>query len=279
MFRSICRLTFLVAAVAATAPLAAIEAPLDQAARTLTNDEWCVETLDRQHDHRESVCEVREFTLPAGSVGVETSNGGIRVTGSDRSDILVRAIVVARARTDADAREIMKQVRITTDQGRVEATGPRSNSWSNRSDWWVGFRLETPSTTDIRLRSSNGGLSVTGVKGRMSLRTSNGSISLTDIAGDVEADTSNGSVVATLEGTSWDGPGLEVTTSNGSVRLELPENYSAQLTARSSNGSLNVDFPVTVRGRIGREIETTLGSGGAPIKVRTSNGSVRVLRR
>src|SRR5690606_9752816 len=93
MFRSICRLTFLVAAVAATAPLAATEAPLDQAARTLTNDEWCVDTLDRQHDHRESVCEVREFTLPAGSVGVETSNGGIRVTGSDRSDILVRAIV------------------------------------------------------------------------------------------------------------------------------------------------------------------------------------------
>lgn len=279
MFRSMARLTFLVAALAATAPLGA-EAPIDQTQRTLTNDEWCADALQRQDDDdRETVCEVREFNLPRGSVGVETSNGGIRVTGGDRNDILVRALVMAQGRTEEDARDVLKQVRITTDGGRVDTDGPRSSGWRDRSGWWVSFRIETPSTTDVRLRSSNGSLNVTGVKGTMNLRTSNGSIRLTDVAGDVEADTSNGSVVATLSGSSWDGAGLDVTTSNGSVRLELPESYNAQLTAGTSNGSLNLDFPVTVRGRIGREIETTLGSGGAPIKVRTSNGSVRIRRR
>jgi hypothetical protein len=43
-----------------------------------------------------------------------------------------------------------------------------------------------------------------------------------------------------------------------------------------------VDFPITVQGNIGgrrREFETTLGSGGPTLEVRTSNGSVRVGRR
>lgn len=240
-------------------------------------DPWCAEARRGNYDDgdRETACEVREFTLPRGEVSAETGNGSIRVTGEDRNDVLVRALVVANARTQERANEILKQVTINT-SGILRADGPRG---LDRAGWWVSFRVQAPKSSDLTLRASNGSLGVTDVKGRMRLRTSNGSIRLMDVGGDVDAETSNGSVNATLSGPSWDGPGLNVTTSNGSVRVTIPENYNARLVAGTSNGGISVDFPITVRGRIGREVDTNIGSGGAPIRVRTSNGSVRVQRR
>jgi len=44
------------------------------------------------------------------------------------------------------------------------------------------------------------------------------------------------------------------------------------------NGSVNVDFPVTVQGRITRQLSFNLGSGGATVKAMTTNGGVRVQR-
>ena len=38
---------------------------------------------------------------------------------------------------------------------------------------------------------------------------------------------------------------------------------------RTGNGSLNIDRPITVTGRIGREIDTDLGKGGPTLRLRT----------
>ena len=59
------------------------------------------------------------------------------------------------------------------------------------------------------------------------------------------------------------------------MRLRLPEQYSARIDAGTVNGGINVDFPVTVQGRIDRELNTTIGAGGPLIRVRTHNGGVR----
>jgi len=40
-----------------------------------------------------------------------------------------------------------------------------------------------------------------------------------------------------------------------------------------------VDFPVEVRGRLGRRLTTTLGDGGPTVRVVTTNGGVKVSRR
>src|SRR5687767_434824 len=52
-----------------------------QARDSQTNDEWCRDAeRNNDSDNRETFCEVREFTLSAGSITAETSNGGVRVT-------------------------------------------------------------------------------------------------------------------------------------------------------------------------------------------------------
>jgi hypothetical protein len=61
------------------------------------------------------------------------------------------------------------------------------------------------------------------------------------------------------------------------VNLSMPRNYSARLETGTVNGSMNIDFPITLQGSIGRRITTQLGSGGPPIRALTTNGGVRIV--
>jgi hypothetical protein len=60
--------------------------------------------------------------------------------------------------------------------------------------------------------------------------------------------------------------------------MSIPENYSAHLETGTVNGGISVDFPVTVQGRINKELAVNLGSGGATVKATTTNGGVRIRR-
>jgi hypothetical protein len=241
------------------------------------SQDWCRDT-GRNNDRDEQFCEVRELR-DSGSSRLEildTANGSISVTGSSRRDVSVQARVVASAPTESEARALAKEVSVTLEGGRVRASGPRNE---RRRQWWISYRADVPASFDLSLETSNGSIGVTGVRGRIDAETSNGSLRLTDLGGSVRARSSNGSVHVSLGGNSWDGEGLTVSTSNGSARLDVPDRYNARLTAGTNNGSLNLDIPVTVQGRISDRLDTTLGSGGAPIDVRTSNGSLRIGRR
>jgi len=236
-------------------------------------DDWCRDGRDGG-SRAEQYCEVRPVTIAAPStLDVETSNGSIAVTGSSRNDVMIEARVVTRGDTQDEAKSLAKSVQILTDGGRVRADGPSS---SGRRGWSVSFRIQAPTRQNTTASSSNGSVTLTALTGTLRGDTSNGSVHATDLSGDVRLTTSNGSMHVALSGTTWTGTGLEATTSNGSLQVEIPRDYSAHLTARTGNGSLNIDRPVTVSGRIGREIDSDLGKGGPTLRLRTSSGSLQI---
>jgi Toastrack DUF4097 len=224
-------------------------------------------------------CDVREYTMPAGPLTVDAGrNGGIRVEGWDRNEIQVTAVVMAHARQEADAKQLASEVQVQAGGGRVSATGPSTGG----RDWWsVNYRIKVPRRNDLDLETNNGGITITGVNGNIRFDTMNGGVHLTDLGGDVRGETSNGGLTVMLNGTRWDGSGLDVTTSNGGVTLAIPDNYNADLTTRTSNGGFRSDVPMTIQGELSprRGISTTLGSGGPPVSVKTTNGGVRITRR
>jgi hypothetical protein len=231
------------------------------------------------NDDYEQHCEVRESTMPAGPLTVDAGqNGGIVVEGWDGSDIRVRAVVQGSARDAARAREIASQVQVQSGGGRVYATGPELE----RREWWsVSYRINVPRKNDLDLRANNGGITIVSVNGNMRFDTTNGGVKLQDIGGRVNGTTRNGGLNVMLSGDRWDGEGLDVETSNGGVTLNLPENYNAELETRTVNGGLRIDFPVTVQGDLTgrRGLNTTLGAGGPLVRVRTTNGGVKIARR
>lgn len=244
----------------------------------VVEDGWCRD--ERSNSDREQACEVREMTLPVGAavVAVDAApNGGIDVSGSMRGDIVVRAKITASAASQGRAREILTAVRINAAPDRISADGPQG--LDRREGWSVSYRLAVPTMTSLELNTTNGGIAIDHVEGRIDFKTVNGGVKLTAVAGEVHGRTSNGGVDVDLEGATWQGQGLDVQTSNGGVRLRLPEQYSAQLEAGTVNGGINIDFPVPVQGRIDREVNTSIGAGGPLIRVRTHNGGVKVTRK
>jgi hypothetical protein len=243
--------------------------------RVVSGDGWCD---DRDGDRdRARYCEVREIALrPAGTVAVDaTPNGGIQVTAGGGSEVRLEARVTAVASSEDAARQMASAVRIRT-SGTVSADGPESRS----RDWWsVSYRLTVPPRTDLDLRSHNGGITLTGVRGRTEFTTTNGGVQVKDGGGALHGRTTNGGVKVALTGAAWEGEGLDVTTTNGGVVLEVPSDYNAHLETGTTNGSVNIDFPVRVQGRLGRQLSTDLGSGGPTIRAVTTNGGVTVKRR
>jgi hypothetical protein len=65
------------------------------------------------------------------------------------------------------------------------------------------------------------------------------------------------------------------------VNLWIPEGYNADLTTRTVNGGFRTDFPMTIQGELSPRhgISTTLGAGGPPVRVRTTNGGLRINKR
>ena len=205
-----------------------------------------------------------------------TPNGGISVRGWDRADIQVRARVTANAETQQEADAMAAEVRVLTDGGRIRSEG---RSWVNHGGWSVSFEVMAPAQHGLTLRTKNGGISVKGVHSEIDLETTNGGITLSDVNGDVRGHTTNGGVQIELSGDAWVGPGLDVQTRNGGIRLSVPEGYSGHLDAGTTNGGVRCDFPVVVQGTVGKNLSADLGHGGAPLKIRTVNGGVSIVKR
>jgi DUF4097 and DUF4098 domain-containing protein YvlB len=277
MLRSSCLTAAIAVLVVATPSLTAQSRnrTFGGAADTSCDDGWN-DWNNRQARH----CEIRETTI-GGSTPLDVDagpNGGIRIRGWDRSDVLIRAKITAYADTDADARRVASGVQIET-AARVRASGPSTDRYEH---WSVSFDIQVPRRAQLTLNTRNGGIAIDDFRGIAQFRAQNGGVSLARVGGDIRGTTTNGGVTVDLEGDRWDGAGLDVETRNGGVRMTVPERYSAELETGTTNGGISIDFPITVSGNITRRtrhITTTLGSGGPRVRVMTTNGGVTVRKR
>ncbi|MFN2567020.1 MAG: DUF4097 domain-containing protein [Gemmatimonadaceae bacterium] len=270
----------LAARVAALLSLVAVAAATPAAAQERSAEDWLRRCREwGGDDDRARHCEVRDLRPQRSGTRLSVDgrvNGGIAVQGWDRNEVLIRAKIQTWAETDAEARRLAAAIRIRTDDGRVAAEETESG---RRSGWSVSYDVYVPRRSDLDLRTHNGGIVVEDVHGRVDVEALNGGISIRDVQGDLRGGTTNGGVTLTLSGSRWVGEGVDLETTNGGVTIIVPEGYSARLETGTVNGGMNVDFPITVQGMVGRRLSTTLGSGGPLIRVRTTNGGVSLRRR
>lgn len=262
--------------------LAALATPTSAAAqrteRGTSTAEWLADCRSgRWGDDTDRACDVRETTIPArGRVRVDGGqNGGVSVFGWDRNEIRVVARVQAWGRSRGDAESVLRDVTIHT-SGDIRADGPDGRS---RQGWSVSFDVYVPRRSDLDLETRNGGIRIADVEGSIRFDAVNGGVRLTGLAGDVRGATQNGGVTVALDGDRWRGDGLDVRTQNGGVTVDVPQRYHANLETGTVNGRVDLDFPVTVSGRLGRTINARLGNGGAPVRVTTTNGGVTLRNR
>src|SRR2546421_11371526 len=69
---------------------------------------------------------------------------------------------------------------------------------------------------------------------------------------------------------SWD-----LHAGDGSIKLELPENFAADVDLHTGDGHISLDMPVTVEGRLGgNNIHGKLNGGGSLMTILTGDGTI-----
>ena len=239
-------------------------------------DEWS--TTHFESGRGRSVTDYRQLREPAPRGGWRIDggeNGSVSVEGWEKNEIHVCAQVVAWARDKKAAETLVRRIEIETDGGVLRAEGP---SQTKSARWAVSYRIFAPRAMDLSVKAMNGGIGVEGIRGTLDLRTVNGPVRIRNAAGDVHARTTNGPLDVELSGSRWSGRGLDAETTNGPMRLSVPERYSAELEAGTTHGPFQVTFPVTIQGKMRHKITTVLGDGGPSIRAITTNGPAIVQR-
>ena len=269
-----------------------------------------IEVVDGKHIQELT----RAMPLASGeTVSVMSGNGYITVEGWDQPELHITATKRMERRVgglgwimnklnidfetseDVEAyfEEVDVEVREVSNGIEIETVKPAKSPNVNVS---IHYDIKVPRNTNLNLKTSNGRVDVKAIDGAVVGRSSNGRVEFADITGSAEAHTSNGSISCvnvngaaiadtsngsvTVERSETLGADDTITceTSNGSIRLQLPETSVFDIRARTSNGRIRSDFTVdTSDGKdTKRSLEGFVGNGGPMIDLKTSNGSISI---
>jgi DUF4097 and DUF4098 domain-containing protein YvlB len=225
-----------------------------------------------------------------GTFSLGNTNGIVRVTTWSKLEVEIKAEKSASRESDLAKLEI----RISADPRAVsiDTIYPRRPFLRAKVIYDIhvpeGIRLERVRTTngnieltgrysDVKAGTTNGDVRLDSVVGALDVSTTNGSIKAQDVVGRVKAGTTNGGISLNLRDIK---EAIDASTTNGSITLRIQGDLNADLSARTTNGRVNTEFPITVQGNIGskRRIEGRIGSGGPAITLHTTNGSIHITK-
>jgi hypothetical protein len=225
----------------------------------------------------------RSYTLAqARQIEIVSDAGPIDVTGTDGAAIEVRIDREAHAENDSAARAALKAVEIieTVSDLRVmvETRAPdRGGRRMRRPQVTVRHRIQVPRGMTASFRSQSAAVTVENVHATLSLTANNGSVRGSSVSGAVNAAVVNGSL--TLELAAVTDP-IELSAVNGSIRLVVPREAGATLTASALNGKVSVSEALAFSPESGTPSESRtagrLNAGGPTIRAQSTNGGVRI---
>jgi DUF4097 and DUF4098 domain-containing protein YvlB len=259
--------------------------------------------------------EEKQFTVQGRpDVRLSTFDGTIELRPWDRSEVLVVVEKHALSKEGAADIEVVAEQdgsRVTVD-ARVKPAARHFGFGVNRSARLI---VSLPASSDVQATSGDGSIDVERLSGQIELRSGDGSIRGRELSGDIRAQTGDGSIrlrevtgslnlgtgdgsivadgtMSALRARSGDGsisirvesrsmPNADwnITTGDGSVTLELPDQFDAELDAHTGDGRVSVhgDLSETIESSK-RSVRGRLGKGGRALRLRTGDGSI-MLRR
>ena len=218
--------------------------------------------------------EVSRGLSKSGELVLENTNGSVRVASWDEATVRIEAT------KGAPTREMLRSIEVLVegegDRVSVRTRLPRGRLFGSGGQ--VEYRVTVPRGARVSVKNVNGGVEVAEVSGGVRAATVNGSVDLSRIAGAVEAEAVNGTVdvaMTAVDPASHNRLG----TTNGTVRLTLPRDVSAEVEAGTVNGAAHCDFDLADGATVSRrKVAGRIGQGGARFVLSTVNGTASIDR-
>lgn len=214
---------------------------------------------------------------PGGTLEILNTNGVIEVDAAEGAQISVTAERIAKAGTDAEAKQAADAIEIReTVSGssiRLDAKVSMTSLFGGGRE--VRFHVRAPKGTVLNLSNTNGNIDVRDMTGELRLSTTNGRIRGVNLEGSTRAETTNG--VVDLDYATLGSNGITAETTNGRVVVTVPKSVKARVNARVTNGGITTEnLPLEMSENSRRRMTATLNGGGPEIRVETTNGGVTI---
>lgn len=237
--------------------------------------------------------EEKEFRFyPGGKMTVASKlPGRVRIIGWEKGAVRVELEKIARGVSKDEAGSLFEKhpLRVRYDQtsAKIEVDGKPVEDESIE----YNFAIYVPGyKTDLKVEIYRGAISVDAVNGWIEVSTGQGPLEASSLSGYYSGRTRDGDIRVEMSGTAWRGLELGAVTLAGSVDLVLPEKYSASLQLETLDGNVLVDYPPqtvdgeTVPLKVGvrkkaQALDASIGSGGAPVKLISHAGDIRLTRK
>ena len=242
--------------------------------------------LAMQHYSEKQTAEWRKtYDLkPGGRIEIRNVNGRIEVQPSTGSAVEVVAEKSANGASVEAAKEALSGIDIqdtaSPDEIRIVTKVSRAGGGLfGGGNQMVHYTVKVPASAEAIFATINGGVELTGLKGRVTAEATNGGVRARDISGPLDASTTNGGVEVELAAVADSGVKLECV--NGGIELKLPSTAKANISARISNGGINASGLAieTVGESSKRRLEGRLNGGGPQIELSGTNGGIRISSR
>ena len=223
---------------------------------------------------------------------VDTSDANIHVSTWDQATIEAR---VTTTRYKIGSRGIQIEEHQTGDVVEIDVRFPRHAITIDWGQHQVEVEIRMPREGRVDLHTGDGKIDLNNFKGEMQLRSGDGSQQLDGVDGKLRAVTGDGNIRATgrfdeLDLKTGDGrveaqakagsamaAGWRLESGDGTVTLEVPENFAADVDLHTGDGHIDLDVPVTTQGKIREhEVRGKLNGGGNLLVIHTGDGSIRL---
>ena len=244
---------------------------------------------------------LREVSANRSIAKLDTQGGHIQVSdvAGDLSAFTAGGhIVVGNIAGDASLRTGGGHIRAGQIGGRAELETVGGNITVAHADSFVSVRTGGGQIDfgevrgSVRAQTGGGGIRVIYVAGPMEVESSSGSICLTRVAGALQASTSGGTITAWINpdapsegGNVRLGGPSQLASGNGDIIVYLPRNLAATIEANVATGgerhieadpSLHLVIQGLNTGTGPVHATAVLNGGGAPLKLRTTAGKIRL---
>lgn len=144
-----------------------------------------------------------------------------------------------------------------------------------------GSAVDVTTKYDAGFGISRGGVNYTiMLPAAVNLQVENtaGTVEIAGMTGDVSADAKAGTIEATMA-KAGGGQNIDLATTTGTVTLRIPKHSDATVTAHSTVGTVDSDFPSVTSTRnnvIGSGGGGKIGSGSGTINLKTTTGTIEL---
>lgn len=242
--------------------------------------------------------ETRRFAYGGTVTLIGAPRGAVTVEGWTRNEVELVAEIEIKGPTEADLDQLAAVNNFVFDEDMnhlsVLTTGTHDRAFMKRAaknfpkrllnlPWKIDYRLRVPINTDLEISAGHGPVKLSGVEGALRVSATESETALTLTGGTVSTTVTAGVITLNVPVRSWRGGGADIRIASGTINVELPPGFSADIDADvlRTGKIVNTYEGLAAREKPGiteRTVRARAGAGGPYLKFTVGDGTVNIKR-